>query len=44
MVEKTKEKGYNIIMLNWSDMGKSLYKRFGFKEIENGMILNVNEY
>lgn len=31
-------KGYNIIMLNASNMGRTLYQRMGFVESENGMI------
>ncbi len=41
LIEVSKQKGYQIIMLNASDMGKSLYKKFGFTDIQNGMILNT---
>ena len=40
-IKITKQKGYPIIMLNASEMGKALYKKFGFSEIQNGMILNI---
>lgn len=41
LIKITKQKGYPIIMLNASEMGKALYKKFGFSEIQNGMILNI---
>lgn len=41
LLDKIRERDYKIIMLNASDMGKSLYEKFGFIEIENGMILNT---
>jgi predicted acetyltransferase len=41
LIEISKQKGYPIIMLNASEMGKALYKKFGFKDIQNGMILNA---
>lgn len=39
IVDVSEKKGYSIIMLNASEMGKELYKKFGFSEIQNGMIL-----
>lgn len=39
LIEVSKQKGYPIIMLNASEMGKALYNKFGFTEIQNGMIL-----
>ena len=41
LIEASKQKGYPIIMLNASDMGKALYNKFGFTEIQNGMILKT---
>lgn len=41
LIDVSNKKGYPIIMLNASEMGKALYKKFGFTEILNGMILNI---
>ncbi|MBO5303094.1 MAG: hypothetical protein J6A92_03490 [Lachnospiraceae bacterium] len=41
IVEAAIAREYKIIMLNASEMGKPMYKKMGFKEIENGMILNM---
>lgn len=41
LIDVSNKKGYPIIMLNASEMGKALYKKFGFTEILNGMILNT---
>lgn len=41
IVERAREREYKIIMLNASEMGKQLYKRLGFTEIKNGMILDL---
>ena len=41
LMDVAKKKGYSIIMLNASEMGKGLYEKFGFTEIQNGMILDL---
>lgn len=41
LIDVSNKKGYPIIMLNASEMGKALYKKLGFTEILNGMILNT---
>lgn len=41
LIDVSNKKGYPIIMLNASEIGKALYKKFGFTEILNGMILNI---
>ncbi len=41
LIDNAKKKGYSIIMLNASEMGKELYKKLGFTEIQNGMILDL---
>lgn len=41
LIDAANQKGYQIIMLNASEMGKHLYNKFGFKEIQNGMILKT---
>ena len=41
LIDVSNKKGYPIIMLNASEMGKTLYKKLGFTEIRNGMILNT---
>ena len=41
LIAVANQKGYQIIMLNASETGKTLYKKFGFTEIQNGMILNI---
>lgn len=43
LVEKAEARGYKIIMLNASDMGKSIYKKLGFVEIKNGMLLDTRK-
>lgn len=43
MIAKARERGYPIIMLNASDMGKPLYYKLGFSEINNGMILDTRK-
>lgn len=43
LIKKVRERNCTIIMLNASEVGKPLYKKIGFKEIQNGMILNLNE-
>ena len=40
LIEAAATRGYQIIMLNASDMGKPMYQKLGFVEISNGMILN----
>ena len=42
IIDSANDKGYSIIMLNASEMGKTLYKKLGFSEIHNGMILKCN--
>lgn len=41
LIDASKQKGYQIIMLNASEIGKALYRKFGFTDIQNGMILNT---
>lgn len=41
LIDASKQKGYQIILLNASEMGKALYRKFGFTDIQNGMILNT---
>ena len=41
LIDNAKKKGYLIIMLNASEMGKGLYEKIGFTEIQNGMILDL---
>lgn len=44
LIDNAKKKGYSIIMLNASEMGKGLYKKLGFTEIQNGMILDLRRF
>lgn len=39
LIEKATGRGYKVIMLNASDMGKPLYEKMGFTHIHGGMIL-----
>lgn len=41
LIHHTQEKGYDIVMLNASEMGKGLYRKFGFEDIHNGMIRKI---
>lgn len=41
LVEKAKMRGYRMIMLNASDMGKPMYRKMGFTNTQNGMILKI---
>ena len=41
LIKKALERGYTIIMLNASEIGKPLYEKMGFVECRNGMILEV---
>lgn len=41
LIQKAVTKGYEMVMLNASDMGKPLYEKMGFADIHNGMILDV---
>lgn len=41
LIEKAGSRGYKVIMLNASDMGKPLYEKMGFTDIQGGMILRV---
>jgi GNAT superfamily N-acetyltransferase len=38
LIEKARLDNYNTIMLNASDIGRKLYEKHGFVDIENGMI------
>lgn len=40
LLEKAESKGYEIIMLNASELGKPMYQKFGFADSKNGMILD----
>lgn len=44
LIKLADEKEYKIIMLNASDMGKPMYKKAGFVESCNGMILDKREF
>ena len=37
IVDEAKQLGYKKITLNASDMGRPLYEKFGFKNVNNGM-------
>ena len=37
IVDEAKQLGYKKIALNASDMGRPLYEKFGFKNVNNGM-------
>lgn len=43
LVEKAKGRGCPAVMLNASEMGRPLYEKLGFKDIQNGMILDARE-
>lgn len=43
LIDVANKKDYPIIMLNASEMGKALYRKLGFTEIRNGMILNTHD-
>lgn len=43
LVEKAKGRGCPVVMLNASEMGRPLYEKLGFKDIQNGMILDARE-
>lgn len=38
VVNEAKTKGYTKITLNASEMGKPIYKKYGFKDVDNDMI------
>jgi len=40
LLEKAGSRGYEIIMLNASELGKPMYQKFGFADSKNGMILD----
>ena len=42
LLDISERKGYPIVMLNASEMGKAMYQKLGFAESENGMILKRN--
>lgn len=41
LIDTARNKGYEVVMLNASEMGKKLYTQFGFKEINDGMIYRI---
>ena len=41
IIKLVKKRNYAVIMLNASDMGKSMYVKMGFREIHNSMLLNI---
>lgn len=40
LINNSKLRGYDIIMLNTSEMGKPMYHKMGFTESHNGMIFD----
>lgn len=38
LIRISAERGYPVVILNASELGKPLYEKLGFKNIENGMI------
>ncbi|MBQ8822109.1 MAG: GNAT family N-acetyltransferase [Lachnospiraceae bacterium] len=43
LTKKAASRGYEIVMLNASDMGKPLYEKMGFTEIRGGMLLDMRK-
>ena len=43
LIKLVKKRNYTVIMLNASEMGKPMYAKMGFREIHNGMILEVGD-
>lgn len=41
LIEISKANHAQFIMLNATEIGRKLYNQYGFKDIENGMILKV---
>ena len=41
LIDEAKEKGVTEIRLDATDMGRALYKKFGFRESEECMVLNL---
>lgn len=41
LIDEAKEKGVTEISLDATDMGRALYKKFGFRESEECMVLNL---
>lgn len=42
LMDRSKGKGYDAVLLNSSEMGMSLYRKAGFVPVENGMIYSRN--
>lgn len=42
LISLAADRKYPVIMLNSSDMGRPLYQKLGFTNIENGMILKLS--
>jgi len=41
IVEEAKIRGYKKITLNATETGRKLYEKFGFKEVNNGMVFYI---
>ncbi|QHQ60736.1 GNAT family N-acetyltransferase [Anaerocolumna sedimenticola] len=41
IVEEAKIQGHNKVLLNATDMGKPLYERYGFKEVQGDMVYYI---
>ena len=41
IIEEAKQLGYKKITLNTSDMGRPLYEKYGFKNVDNAMVYYV---
>lgn len=40
LIQSASQRGYDIVMLSASKLGKPMYEKMGFQEIENNMILD----